>query len=109
MGVVPYQALASGFLTGKYKFDEEAKGDRARAVNHYMNERGNRIMDALQEVAKEYNATPAQVSIAWLIAHPSVTAPIASMSKPEQKDILKAVDLQLSEEAVRKLTEAGEE
>ncbi len=109
LGVVPYQALASGFLTGKYKFGEDAKGDRAGAVNNYMNDRGKRIIDALEEVAKEYNATPAQISIAWLIAHPSVTAPIASMSKPEQKDILKAVDMKLSREALDKLTESGKE
>jgi len=109
LGVVPYQALASGFLTGKYKFGEEAKGNRAGAVKNYLNDRGRRIIQAVQEVAKEYNATPAQISIAWLITHPSVTAPIASMSKPEQKDILKAVDIQLSEEAFRKLTNAGKE
>ncbi len=109
LGVVSYHALASGFLTGKYKFGEETKGNRAEAVKNYMNDRGKRLMDAIKEIADEYNATPAQISIAWLINHPSVTAPIASMSKPGQKDILKAVDIKLSKEAFDKLKEAGKE
>ncbi len=93
LGVVTYYSLASGFLTGKYSFDKDVEGKRSNTVKEYMNDRGRKILDALKEVANDYNATPAQVAIAWIIARPSVTAPIASVSKPEQLDILKAVDL----------------
>lgn len=108
LGVVSYYSLASGFLTGKYKFDEEVKGNRTDAVNEYMNDRGRRILDTLTQVSKQLNATPAQVALAWLIAHPSITAPIASVSKATQLDILKAVDLKLDKETVDRLNNASE-
>lgn len=108
LGVVSYYSLASGFLTGKYKFDEEVKGNRSDAVNEYMNDRGRRILDALTQVSERLNATPAQVALAWLIAHPSITAPIASVSKATQLDILKAVDLKLGKEDIEKLNNASE-
>ena len=73
-----------------------------------MNDRGRRILDALTLVAEQLNATPAQVALAWLIAHPSITAPIASVSKATQLDILKAVDLKLDEETVDRLSNASE-
>ncbi|GAB6121303.1 aldo/keto reductase [Dysgonomonas termitidis] len=108
LGVVSYYSLASGFLTGKYKFDEEVKGNRSDAVNEYMNDRGRLIMDALTQVSERLNATPAQVALAWLIAHPSITAPIASVSKASQLDILKAVDLSLDKEDMDKLNDASQ-
>ncbi len=98
LGVISYYSLASGFLTGKYKFDEAVTGNRSDAVKKYMDSRGRRIIDTLTQVARELNATPAQVALAWLIARPSVTAPIASVSKVEQLDILKSVDLHLTPE-----------
>lgn len=107
LGVVSYYSLASGFLTGKYKFDEAVKGNRSDAVNKYMNEKGKLIIEALDHVAEEYGATPAQVALAWLIAQPTVTAPIASVSKPGQLDILKAVDLKLNGEALDRLNNAS--
>ena len=107
LGVVSYYSLASGFLTGKYKFDEQVKGNRSEAVNLYMNDKGKLVIEALNQVAAELQATPAQVALAWLIARPSITAPIASVSKPNQLDILKAVDLKLSSEAIEKLNYAS--
>lgn len=107
LGVVSYFSLASGFLTGKYKIDEEVKGNRSDAVKAYMNDRGRRVLDALTLVSEQVKATPAQVALAWLIAHPSITAPIASVSKANQLDILKAVDLNLSKEDLKKLNDAS--
>ncbi|MFT3993152.1 MAG: aldo/keto reductase [Dysgonomonas sp.] len=107
LGVISYYSLASGFLTGKYSFDKPAEGQRSGSVNLYMNERGKIIIEALSQVATQLNATPAQVALAWLIARPSITAPIASVSKISQLDILKATDLKLDNEAIEKLNNAS--
>ena len=108
IGVIPYFALASGFLTGKYRSQKDLEGKaRGYRVKDMMNERGFRILKALDTVSAELHATPAQVSIAWLIAH-GMTAPIASATNLEQfKDLLGAVTLKLSPEAVRILDEAS--
>ncbi|HEY8016462.1 MAG TPA: aldo/keto reductase, partial [Dongiaceae bacterium] len=79
IGVIPYYALAAGFLTGKYRSEKDL-GQSARGGgvgSKYLNERGLRILDALDKVAKAKSATPAQIAIAWLIARPTVTAAIA--------------------------------
>jgi aryl-alcohol dehydrogenase-like predicted oxidoreductase len=109
ISVVPYFALASGFLTGKYKTKEDAKGAKREAhVGKYFDERGERILKALEEVSTEAKATQASVAIAWLLAQPSVTAPIASATSVEQLESLFAsVELKLSDAAVQKLTEAS--
>lgn len=107
LGVISYFSLASGFLTGKYDFDKPIAGNRSSAVNLYMNQRGKTIIEALGQVAESLNATPAQVALAWLIARPSITAPIASVSRADQFDILKAVDLKLDQEAIEKLNRAS--
>ena len=104
IGVIPYFSLASGFLTGKYRSEKDLQG-RARSyrVKDMMNERGFRILKALDTVAAQTHATPAQVSLAWLLAH-GVTAPIASATNLDQfQDLLAAPTLQLSTEAVRLL------
>lgn len=104
LGVVSYYSLASGFLTGKYNSVEDiAQSKRKDALSKYINDRGQNILIALHEVAKEYNATPAQIALAWLLARPSVTAPIASVSKASQLDILKCVDIHLKKESLDKL------
>lgn len=104
LGVVSYYSLASGFLTGKYNSIEDiAHSNRKEQLKNYINDRGQNILTALHEVAKEYNATPAQIALAWLLARPSVTAPIASVSKASQLDILKSVDINLRKEALEKL------
>lgn len=98
IGVVTYYSLAAGFLTGKYRSAEEAAKNPARGgkVKNYFDARGLRILKALDEVAARHHATPAQVSLAWLIARPSVTAPIVSATGLTQLDeILKAASLQL--------------
>lgn len=108
VGVISYFSLASGFLTGKYRSEADLAG-RARAyrVKDMMNERGWRILRALDEVGRELRATPAQVSLAWLIAR-GVTAPIASATSVEQmQELAGGVRLQLGPEALGKLDEAS--
>lgn len=109
LGVINYYALASGFLTGKYRSEADlGKSPRGGGVAAYLNERGFKILDALDKVAAEYNSTPASVALAWLIARPSVTAPIASATTTAQlADLVQAAQLQLSKEAIATLTEAS--
>lgn len=108
LAVVSYFSLASGFLTGKYRTEADLAG-RARAyrVKDMMNERGFRILRALDEVARELKATPAQVSLAWLIAR-GVTAPIASATSVEQmQELAGSVRLELGADALARLDEAS--
>ena len=108
LGVIPYFALASGFLTGKYRSLKDAEGSaRGYRIKDMLNERGMRILAALDSVSKELNATAAQVSLAWLLAK-GVTAPIASATSVKQlHELLKAVDLKLDARAVAQLDEAS--
>ncbi len=109
LAVVTYFSLASGFLSGKYRSKADAtKGARSALVSKYFNDRGLRIVDALVEVAKRNDTTPATVALAWIIARPSVTAPIASATSVEQLESLAAATrLQLSAEDLKLLTEAS--
>lgn len=109
LGVVSYFALASGFLTGKYRSQEDLQGSQRTAfLQRYFNPRGDRILKALEDIAAQTNATPAQLSLAWLLAQPALSAPIASATRIEQLDqILDAVELQLSEDVLRQLDEAS--
>ncbi|MCD7936002.1 MAG: aldo/keto reductase [Tannerellaceae bacterium] len=108
LGVISYYSLASGFLTGKYKSKADLEGkQRGSTVEGYFNDRGIRIITALEEVAKEQQATPAQIALAWLKERPTITAPIASVSRQSQLDILKSADIHLSREAIQKLNEAS--
>lgn len=109
VGVISYFGLASGFLTGKYRSEQDLEGrPRAYRVKTMLNERGLRILAALDEVAEEHSATPAQVSLAWLRAH-GVTAPIASATSVAQLEELAGVaDLALDADAVAKLDRASE-
>lgn len=113
LGVVPYYALASGFLTGKYRRREDAGASRARGsgvVDRYLNPRGLRILQALDDVASRHRATPAQVAIAWLLAQPTVTAPIASATSLEQlQQLLAAVRLELDAHDLATLDSASSE
>jgi len=108
IGVIPYFALASGFLTGKYRSLKDVEGrPRGYRVKDMLNERGFRILKALDTVSAEFHATPAQVSLAWLLAK-GVTAPIASATSLEQfNDLLPAASLKLSPEAVGLLDDAS--
>jgi aryl-alcohol dehydrogenase-like predicted oxidoreductase len=108
IGVIPYFSLASGFLTGKYRTEKHLEG-RARGyrVKGMMNERGFRILKALDAVSAETGATVPQIAIAWLIAR-GVTAPIASATSVDQlQELLPAATLQLTPDAVRLLNEAS--
>ena len=108
IAVIPYFSLASGFLTGKYRSEKDLAG-RARAyrVKEMLNERGFRILKALDTVSAEIGATPAQVSLAWLVAK-GMAAPIASATNLDQlKEIVDGTALKLSAEAVRLLDEAS--
>jgi aryl-alcohol dehydrogenase-like predicted oxidoreductase len=110
IGVITYFSLASGFLSGKYRSEADA-GKSARGkgiVEKYLNERGHRILAALDAVSARHSATPAQVALAWLIARPGITAPIASATTLEQLgDLAKAVSLQLDAESIRALDAAS--
>jgi aryl-alcohol dehydrogenase-like predicted oxidoreductase len=110
VGVMNYYALASGFLTGKYRSEEDlSKSKRGGGIKKYLTERGRRILEALDGVAEQYKATPAQISLAWLVARKSITAPIASATSMEQlNDLIKGIQLQLAEEAIETLNKASE-
>jgi len=109
LGVISYYALASGFLTGKYRSaDDLGKSARGGGVKDFMNDRGFRILKALDNVSELYNSTPASVALAWLIARPSVTAPIASVTSLNQlQDLTRAAALKLDNEALSILDEAS--
>ncbi|WCM19733.1 aldo/keto reductase [Paraburkholderia bryophila] len=109
LGVVVYWSLASGFLSGKYRSSADLVGKaRASRVERYLNERGMRILGALDRVADQHGSTPATVALAWLIARPSVTAPIASATSVEQlKSLAAAVHLMLTGADIRELDEAS--
>ncbi len=105
LGVIPYFSLASGFLTGKYRSETDLAG-RARAgfVKNYLNDRGFRILDALERVAAEHRTIPAAVSLAWLIARPGITAPIASATSVKQlDDLIGATRLELDPASIERL------
>jgi aryl-alcohol dehydrogenase-like predicted oxidoreductase len=111
IGVISYFSLASGFLTGKYRSKADLAGKaRGSRVEKYLNERGFRILNALDRVAKDYNSTPARVALAWLIARPSITAPIASATKLDQlTDLIEATRLKLDPSAIDLLNQASGE
>jgi aryl-alcohol dehydrogenase-like predicted oxidoreductase len=109
VGVVPYYGLASGFLTGKYRSPGDlTKSPRGQAVKKYLNDRGFRILKALDEVADRHRAVPAQVALAWLMARPSITAPIASATTVEQlNELVAATQLELSAPDIEQLNRAS--
>ncbi|MFJ1610339.1 aldo/keto reductase [Streptomyces sp. NPDC088253] len=109
LAAVPYYALASGFLTGKYRPGTTVDSARAEgAGKHLDTERGIRVLAALDEVAGAHDAEVATVALAWLAARPTVAAPIASARTVEQLPALLAVaDLTLTDAEVARLTEAS--
>jgi aryl-alcohol dehydrogenase-like predicted oxidoreductase len=109
IGVINYFPLASGFLSGKYRSERDIEQKpRARILKKYVNERGFKILDALDQVARKYNATPARVSLAWLLARPSITAPIVSATSIEQlNDLIACVELKLDRASIELLNQAS--
>ena len=110
LGVITYFSLASGFLTGKYRTAEDyRKSVRGQGMKRFMNDRGLKILAALDEVSARLNVTLSQVALAWLIARKSVTGPIVSATSIEQlNDILKATDIKLDVALIDKLNKASE-
>jgi aryl-alcohol dehydrogenase-like predicted oxidoreductase len=109
VGVLPYFSLASGFLTGKYRSETDlANRPRGELVKKYLNDRGFRILDALDQVAGRYHCVPAVVSLAWLMARPGVTAPIASATSMDQlTDLVEATMLALDPSSIELLNVAS--
>jgi aryl-alcohol dehydrogenase-like predicted oxidoreductase len=109
VGVICYYGLAAGFLTGKYRSEDDlGKSPRGRGVKRYLDARGHRILAALDAVSAEVGATPAQVALAWLAAQPGVTAPIASATSVAQlEEIMVAAHLRLEAAQLNRLTQAG--
>ncbi|MDQ0808333.1 aryl-alcohol dehydrogenase-like predicted oxidoreductase [Streptomyces sp. B3I7] len=109
LATVPYFALASGFLTGKYRPGATVESVRAAgAARHLHTERGRKVLAALDEVAEAHGAPVATVALAWLAAQPTVAAPIASARTPEQlRALLGVADLTLTDAELTRLTEAS--
>ena len=107
LGVITYSSLASGFLSGKYQSEEDfSKSARGGGMKKYLNEKGFAILKVLNHLAKKYNCSPATISLAWLLHHPLVTAPIASATDLSQlKDLMKAPYKLLSPSDLRVLDE----
>lgn len=110
IGVIPYSPLAAGFLTGKYRRGQELpKSGRAETVkNRYLNEQGFSLLDCIDEVAQRHGATPAQISLAWLLARPGITSPITAANTVEQwKDLESAVNVDLTVDDIEALDGAS--
>jgi aryl-alcohol dehydrogenase-like predicted oxidoreductase len=109
VGVIGYYSLASGFLSGKYRSEADlSKSPRGGGVKSYLNERGFRILGALDQVAAQHKSTPTAVALAWLMARPGVTAPIASATSAAQlEQLLAAMELQLDAASIELLTSAS--
>jgi len=109
ISMISYWSLAKGFLTGKYRSESDLnKSVRGEGVRKYLNDRGFRILAALDKIAAKYNAQPASIALAWLLARPSVTAPIASAtSLPQLESLIAATQIHLDNEAIEQLNQAS--
>jgi aryl-alcohol dehydrogenase-like predicted oxidoreductase len=110
LGIIPFYGLAAGFLTGKYRTDADLEGKaRARTVQRdYWNDKGKRVLAALDAAAKAVSASPAQVALAWIMAHPAITAPLASATSVEQlNELMGAARLTLPADVIEALNAAG--
>lgn len=109
LGVITYYSLASGFLTGKYRIEDDLKkSQRGGGVKKFLTERGFKILDALDKVAETHGVEQASVALAWLLQRPSVTAPIASVTDLSQlKSFTEAANLKLTAEDISLLDQAS--
>ncbi|HWP13884.1 MAG TPA: aldo/keto reductase [Ramlibacter sp.] len=110
LGVINYYALAAGFLSGKYRSPEDARKSArgANTVSKYLNARGLRILGALDEAAQRAGTTPAQVAVAWAMAQPGITSPIASATSLAQlDDLVRASRLTLDADTLALLARAS--
>ena len=109
IGVISYFSLAKGFLSGKYRGESDlGQSARGGGVKAYLNPRGFRILDALDAVAKQHKAKPAEIALAWIVQRPGVTAPIASATSLTQlESLIAATKMSLSAEDVLALDKAS--
>ena len=109
LGVIPYYALASGFLTGKYRSDSDlGKSVRGAGVRKYLDGRGFRILAVLDEIADAHRSSPGKVALAWLMARPGITAPIASATTLDQlRDLVDSTTLELDQASIEALNRAS--
>jgi aryl-alcohol dehydrogenase-like predicted oxidoreductase len=108
LGALPYFALASGFLTGKYREGSKVDSKRAEGAQKYLNDKGRKVLAALDEIASGRKEAVATIALAWLAAQPTVVAPIASARTPEQlKPLLRLAEVKLTKEEVQKLSAAS--
>lgn len=109
VGVIPYYSLAAGFLTGKYRSEADfGKSPRGGRMNGYLDDRGRRILKALDDVSARLGAKPVHVALAWLAARPAVTAPIASATSLAQlEDLVAGIRLKLDSDATKALNAAS--
>lgn len=105
IAVLPYYSLASGFLSGKYRSKEDLdKSQRGFGIKKYLNERGTRILKALDKISEKHNATPARIAIAWVMNKPGITSPIVSAtSETQMNELVLATQLNLSSEDMQYL------
>jgi len=111
LSVFPFYSIANGFLTGKYRRAEDlAKSPRGQRNVAYLEGKGMRVLQAMDDIAAETGAALATIALAWLMAQPAVTAPIASATSLEQlKELTAAMDLTLSPEQIARLKAASSE
>ena len=105
LSVIPYYSLASGFLTGKYRGSmDSSKSPRGGRAVKYLDEKGLRVLDALDELSKRYSTVPAAIALAWLAAQPPVAAPIASATSIEQlNELISSAHIKLDLESLELL------
>ena len=109
MGVTSYFSLASGFLTGKYQFEEDIEGrEREKFLQEYFNDKGRKVLNALKDVSDHHNISQAAVALRWIMQRPGITAPIASATKPEHlKSFEEAIQTELNSEEMEQLNAAS--
>lgn len=110
LGVLSYYSLASGFLSGKYRRQEDLQKSASRggAVAKYLNPRGLLILDTLERVAARYDSSPAQIALAWIMARPGFSAAVASATTVDQlNELMGAAEISLDEEAISVLNETS--
>ncbi|MDD3459459.1 MAG: aldo/keto reductase, partial [Weeksellaceae bacterium] len=108
--VFPYSALASGFLSGKYRSEADFnKSPRGQGASNYLNEKGIGVLNALDQIAEKHNTVPATVALSWLSAQPNIGGPIASATSTQQlQQILSAATLNLEESDLKLLNDASQ-
>jgi aryl-alcohol dehydrogenase-like predicted oxidoreductase len=109
LSCIPYYALAAGFLTGKYRSESDfGKSPRGKGAGKYLDDKGKRILAAMDKVSERTGAAHAEIALAWIVAQPGIAAPIASATSPEQlQSLIRGVQLDLAPGDVAKLTAAG--